>query len=125
MRSETAERLGTPEFSSSASRSPSSARPAATLAETLANLADRAAQARADEAQDQRDERPNPRPRPMDRRLAAFHRLHLIWWINFHYMSAFFTDPTGCSASPGLVGGGMCWMGIGAFIMAKMVSFEI
>lgn len=45
----------------------------------------------------------------------------LIWMINSKYMQNFFVDPrlivTGI--------GGLLWMGIGAFIMAKMVSFEI
>jgi tight adherence protein B len=53
----------------------------------------------------------------------------LICWINFEYMSPFFTpDPTGLFGLGlmQLVGiGGMCWMGIGAFIMAQMVNFEI
>src|SRR3546814_858788 len=45
----------------------------------------------------------------------------MIWTINQSYMANFFIDPrlmiTGA--------GGLVWMGIGAFIMAKMVSFEI
>ncbi|HTH26991.1 MAG TPA: type II secretion system F family protein [Sphingobium sp.] len=53
----------------------------------------------------------------------------LICWINYGYMQPFFTpDPNGLFGLGlmQLVGiGGMCWMGIGAFIMAKMVNFEI
>ncbi|MCI4588762.1 type II secretion system F family protein [Sphingobium sp. BYY-5] len=53
----------------------------------------------------------------------------LITYINFHYMSPFFTpDPAGIfglSLMQVIGIGGMCWMGIGAFIMAQMVSFEI
>ncbi|OCC25240.1 pilus assembly protein TadB [Croceicoccus estronivorus] len=45
----------------------------------------------------------------------------LIWWINPKYIGSFFTDERLIVA--GL--GGMIWMGIGVFIMAKMVSFEI
>lgn len=45
----------------------------------------------------------------------------LIYWINPSYLGTFFTDDrlivTGI--------GGLVWMGIGVFIMAKMVSFEI
>jgi tight adherence protein B len=45
----------------------------------------------------------------------------MIWVINAGYMQNFFVDPrliiTGI--------GGLLWMGIGVFIMAKMVSFEI
>ena len=53
----------------------------------------------------------------------------LISWINFHYMSPFYTpDPNGLFGLSlmQLVGiGGMCWMGIGVFIMAQMINFEI
>ena len=41
--------------------------------------------------------------------------------INPGYMAGFFTDPRLIVAGIG----GMIWMSIGAFIMAKMVSFEI
>ncbi len=53
----------------------------------------------------------------------------MISYINFDYMSAFYTpDPTGMFGLSlmQMVGiGGMCWMGIGAFIMAQMINFEI
>jgi len=45
----------------------------------------------------------------------------MIWWINPEYVGEFFVDER--LIVTGL--GGMVWMGIGAFIMAKMVSFEI
>ena len=45
----------------------------------------------------------------------------LIYWINPDYLGGFFEDDRLIVA--GL--GGMVWMSIGAFIMAKMVSFEI
>ena len=45
----------------------------------------------------------------------------LIWWINPSYIGGFFTDDRLIVA--GL--GGMVWMSIGGFIMAKMVNFEI
>ncbi|ALE17216.1 Flp pilus assembly protein TadB [Altererythrobacter epoxidivorans] len=45
----------------------------------------------------------------------------LIWWINPSYIGGFFEDDRLIVA--GL--GGMVWMSIGAFIMAKMVNFEI
>ena len=41
--------------------------------------------------------------------------------MNPDYMGGFFTDDRLIIA--GL--GGLCWMGIGVFIMAKMVNFEI
>ncbi|EDL48726.1 type II secretion system F family protein [Erythrobacter sp. SD-21] len=45
----------------------------------------------------------------------------LIFWINPEYLGGFFTDDR--LIVTGL--GGLTWMGIGVFIMAKMVSFEI
>lgn len=45
----------------------------------------------------------------------------MIWWINPGYIGGFFTDER--LIVTGL--GGLVWMSIGAFIMAKMVSFEI
>ncbi|HZC38464.1 MAG TPA: type II secretion system F family protein [Sphingomicrobium sp.] len=45
----------------------------------------------------------------------------LVYMINPKYMAGFFSDPR--LEIAGL--GGMVWMGLGAFIMAKMVSFEI
>jgi tight adherence protein B len=44
-----------------------------------------------------------------------------IWWINPQYVAGFFTEDR--LIVTGL--GGLVWMSIGAFIMAKMVSFEI
>jgi tight adherence protein B len=45
----------------------------------------------------------------------------LIWWINPTYIGKFFIDER--LIVTGL--GGLVWMSIGVFIMAKMVSFEI
>ena len=45
----------------------------------------------------------------------------LVWMINPHYMAGFFSDQRLEVAGIG----GMVWMGMGAFIMAKMVNFEI
>ncbi len=45
----------------------------------------------------------------------------LIWWINPGYLEAFFIDQRLIIA--GL--GGLLWMSVGIFIMARMVSFEI
>ena len=45
----------------------------------------------------------------------------MIWMVNSSYMQNFFVDPRLMVAG----GGGLLWMGIGAFIMAKMVNFEI
>ncbi|QYJ08004.1 type II secretion system F family protein [Qipengyuania flava] len=45
----------------------------------------------------------------------------MIWWINPTYINGFFEDDR--LIVTGL--GGLVWMSIGGFIMAKMVSFEI
>ncbi|MFC3582117.1 type II secretion system F family protein [Sphingomonas hylomeconis] len=45
----------------------------------------------------------------------------MIWFINGTYMQTFFNDERLMVAG----GGGLCWMAIGAFIMAKMINFEI
>ena len=45
----------------------------------------------------------------------------MIFWVNPGYIGKFFEDERLMVAGMG----GMVWMGIGAFIMAKMVSFEI
>ena len=45
----------------------------------------------------------------------------LIWFINGQYMQNFFIDQRLMIAG----GIGMVWMSIGAFIMAKMINFEI
>jgi tight adherence protein B len=45
----------------------------------------------------------------------------LIWMINYDYMAQFFIDERLMIAG----GGGLVWMGIGVFIMAKMIDFEI
>ena len=45
----------------------------------------------------------------------------MIWWINPGYIGGFFEDDR--LIVTGL--GGLVWMSIGGFIMAKMVSFEI
>jgi tight adherence protein B len=45
----------------------------------------------------------------------------LIWMINQEYMAKFFSDERLMITG----GGGLVWMGIGVFIMAKMIDFEI
>ena len=45
----------------------------------------------------------------------------MIWWVNPTYLGAFFIDERLMIAGIG----GLIWMSLGVFIMAKMVSFEI
>ena len=53
----------------------------------------------------------------------------LIYFISDSYMQKFFISnpagPLGLSTLQMVGLGGMCWMGIGAFVMAQMISFEI
>lgn len=45
----------------------------------------------------------------------------MIWWVNPEYLAGFFSEERLMIAGIG----GLVWMSIGVFIMAKMVSFEI
>ncbi|NCP48654.1 MAG: pilus assembly protein TadB, partial [Sphingomonadales bacterium] len=45
----------------------------------------------------------------------------LVYSVNPTYLAGFFYEERLIVAGMG----GLCWMGIGVFIMAKMVSFEI
>ncbi len=45
----------------------------------------------------------------------------LVYWVNPQYLNGFFTDQRLMIAGMG----GMLWMGIGVFIMAQMINFEI
>ncbi len=53
----------------------------------------------------------------------------LIYFISDSYMQKFFISnpggPLGLSTLQMVGLGGLCWMGIGAFVMSKMISFEI
>jgi tight adherence protein B len=45
----------------------------------------------------------------------------LVYWMNPLYLAGFFSEPRLMIAGMG----GLVWMSIGVFIMAKMVNFEI
>ena len=53
----------------------------------------------------------------------------MIWFIGEGYMQRFFMGdpggPLGLSTLQIIGLGGLCWMGIGAFVMAQMINFEI
>ncbi|MBX3561543.1 MAG: type II secretion system F family protein [Sphingomonas sp.] len=117
---DTADRLGTPEFQFFVISLQIQRETGGNLAETLSNLADvlrkRAAM------------KLKIRAMSSESKASAyiigalpFIVFGLIWFINGSYMQNFFVDPrlmiTGA--------GGIVWMGIGAFIMAKMINFEI
>ncbi len=117
---ETSDRLGTAEFQFFVITLAIQRETGGNLAETLSNLADvlrKRAQMKL-------------KIRAMSSELKAsayivgslpFVVFTLVWMINPAYMGGFFEDQRLIVA--GL--GGLCWMGIGVFIMAKMVNFEI
>src|SRR5438128_1583370 len=117
---DTAERLGTPEFQFFVISLAIQRETGGNLAETLSNLADvlrkRAAM------------KLKIRAMSSESKASAyiigalpFIVFTLVWMINPHYMAGFFSDQRLEVAGIG----GMIWMVIGAFIMAKMVNFEI
>jgi tight adherence protein B len=117
---ETADRLGTPEFQFFVITIAIQRETGGNLAETLANLAD--------VLRKRGQMKLKIKAMSSESKASAyivgalpFVVFGLIWWISPGYMGNFFTDQRLIVA--GL--GGLLWMGIGAFIMAKMVSFEI
>jgi len=117
---ETADRLGTPEFQFFVITIAIQRETGGNLAETLANLAD--------VLRKRGQMKLKIRAMSSESKASAyivgalpFIVFTLISIINREYMANFFTDERLM-----VVGmGGLLWMGIGGFIMAKMVSFEI
>jgi tight adherence protein B len=117
---ETADRLGTPEFQFFVITLAIQRETGGNLAETLSNLADvlrKRAQMRL-----------KIRAMSSESKASAyivgslpFVVFTLVWFINPTYMGNFFIDQRLMVAGIG----GLVWMSIGAFIMAKMVNFEI
>ncbi|WP_422056901.1 type II secretion system F family protein [Sphingomonas sp.] len=117
---ETADRLGTPEFQFFCITIAIQRETGGNLAETLANLA---------EVLRKRGQmKLKIKAMSSESKASAyiigalpFIVFGMIWMINDTYMQGFFIDPRLMVAG----GGGIIWMGIGAFIMAKMINFEI
>jgi tight adherence protein B len=117
---DTADRLGTPEFQFFVITLAIQRETGGNLAETLANLSEvlrkRAAM------------KLKIRAMSSESKASAwivgslpFIVFALIWFINGKYMQDFFVDERLM-----IIGaGGLVWMGVGVFIMAKMVDFEI
>lgn len=117
---ETADRLGTPEFQFFVITIAIQRETGGNLAETLQNLATVLRQ--------RMQMKLKIRAMSSESKASAyivgslpFIVFALIFMINGQYMQNFFVDQRLMVAG----GGGLIWMGIGAFIMAKMVSFEI
>jgi len=126
--SETGERLGTPEFQFFCITLNIQRETGGNLAETLANLATVLRQ-RAQMKLKINAMSSESKASAWIIGSLPFIVFGLISWINMKYMSPFYTpDPNGLFGLSlmQIVGlGGMCWMGIGVFIMAQMINFEI
>ena len=117
---ETADRLGTPEFQFFVITLAIQRETGGNLAETLSNLAD-VLRKRAQMKLKIRAMSSESKASAMIVGSLPFVVFGLVWMINPGYMGDFFTDQRLIVA--GL--GGLVWMSIGVFIMAKMVNFEI
>jgi tight adherence protein B len=117
---DTADRLGTPEFQFFVITLAIQRETGGNLAETLSNLAD-VLRKRAQMKLKIRAMSSESKASAWIVGSLPFVVFTLVWFINPTYMHGFFTDQRLMVA--GL--GGLVWMSIGAFIMAKMVNFEI
>lgn len=117
---ETADRLGTAEFQFFVITLAIQRETGGNLAETLSNLAD-VLRKRAQMKLKIRAMSSESKASAYIVGSLPFIVFTLVWMINPHYMAGFFSDQRLEVAGIG----GMVWMGMGAFIMAKMVNFEI
>lgn len=117
---ETADRLGTPEFQFFVISIAIQRETGGNLAETLANLAN-VLRMRGQMKLKIKAMSSESKASAYIVGSLPFIVFGMIWFINGAYMQNFFTDTRLMIAG----GGGLLWMGIGAFIMAKMVNFEI
>ena len=117
---ETADRLGTPEFQFFTITLAIQRETGGNLAETLSNLAD-VLRKRAQMKLKIKAMSSESKASAYIVGSLPFIVFAMIEWLNPHYLHPFFTDQRLMIAGMG----GLTWMAIGAFIMAKMVSFEI
>ena len=117
---ETADRLGIPEFNFFCITLAIQRETGGNLAETLSNLSD-VLRKRAQMKLKIRAMSSESKASAYIVGALPFIVFSMIWWINPSYIGGFFEDDRLIVA--GL--GGLVWMSIGGFIMAKMVSFEI
>jgi len=117
---ETADRLGTAEFQFFVITLAIQRETGGNLAETLSNLAD-VLRKRAQMKLKIRAMSSESKASAYIIGCLPFVVFTLVWFVNPNYMGGFFTDQRLIVAGIG----GMIWMGIGAFIMAKMINFEI
>ena len=117
---DTADRLGTPEFQFFVITLAIQRETGGNLAETLSNLAD-VLRKRAQMKLKIRAMSSESKASAYIVGSLPFVVFTLVWLINPKYMQNFFVDERLMVAGIG----GIIWMSIGAFIMAKMVNFEI
>lgn len=117
---DTAERLGTPEFQFFCITLAIQRETGGNLAETLSNLSD-VLRKRAQMKLKIRAMSSESKASAYIVGALPFVVFAMIWWVNPGYLANFFIDERLIVAGIG----GLVWMSIGAFIMAKMVSFEI
>ena len=117
---DTADRLGTPEFQFFVISIAIQRETGGNLAETLANLAN-VLRMRSQMKLKIRAMSSESKASAYIIGSLPFIVFGLIWFINASYMQTFFVDQRLMVAGIG----GMVWMGLGAFIMAKMINFEI
>jgi len=117
---ETADRLATPEFQFFVISLAIQRETGGNLAETLSNLAD-VLRKRAQMKLKIKAMSSESKASAWIVGALPFIVFALIWFINGEYMQDFFVDERLMIAG----GGGLAWMGVGVFIMAKMVDFEI
>ena len=116
----TADKLGTPEFQFFVITLAIQRETGGNLAETLSNLSD-VLRKRAQMKLKIRAMSSESKASAYIVGALPFIVFAMIWWINPQYIGKFFIDQR--LIVTGL--GGLVWMSLGAFIMAKMVSFEI
>ena len=117
---ETADRLGTPEFQFFCITIQIQRETGGNLAETLSNLAG-VLRSRAQMKLKIKAMSSESKASAYIIGSLPFIVFGLIYTINDNYMQQFFTNPK--LIATGL--GAMCWMGLGAFVMSRMISFEI
>ena len=117
---ETADRLGTPEFQFFVITIAIQRETGGNLAETLANLAN-VLRMRGQMKLKIKAMSSESKASAYIIGSLPFIVFGMIWMINGTYMQTFFQDQRLMVAG----GGGLIWMSIGGFIMAKMINFEI
>ena len=117
---ETADRMGTPEFQFFVITLAIQRETGGNLAETLSNLAD-VLRKRAQMKLKIRAMSSESKASAYIVGSLPFFVFGMVWSVNQKYLAGFFFEPRLMIA--GMIG--IVWMSIGAFIMAKMVNFEI